>query len=351
MISNNLIKTYVVRDLCPDIVQSEKKMRIAELKAFLGAKDKEVRKHNNKFVCTFNKTQVTFDEEPTQDLLEKYLHMPEDFTRQVLAVEDLKRQIVTKSVNTYPYRQIKTFSSKTTVVPQPDKLVNGVFQKQDPVVHHKVDRHEFPACKNCGGRDYIDCVIHYTCKNCAVVRDKIHEGIAYREMRDRETDMNGRSMEINTLYSDSFSRKTQIVLPKMTPQLQHLQICNDRLQMFNERLNGSRCDTQIFTAREKIDEICSTLRLSDSIVNKAHVLFCKHRRTVSVLRSENATIAACIFYALPEQVKPFKRKKKELTPWNDSKKRRLKIMNLKKPLKLKTRRKFSISYRSQKKAI
>jgi hypothetical protein len=69
MLTNLKIKEHVVRELCPDIVDSEKKMRIAELSAFLDANEAQVRKHNNKYICIFNGTQVSFDEEPTMELL------------------------------------------------------------------------------------------------------------------------------------------------------------------------------------------------------------------------------------------------------------------------------------------
>ena len=303
MLSLARIKEYVVRELCPDIVESEKKMRIVELSAFLASQEAEVRRHNNKYICMFNDMQVSFDEEPTAELLERYMREPEDYSRQVAAVEDLLREITTKSEKTNPYRNIRTYK-------------------------------EHPPCVNCKGTDYIDCTIHWTCRKCAVTRKKIHQGVAYREMRDRQEDLNGRSMEINTLYSDSFNRRTDIFLPKKTKEW-------ERLQTNNERMNGSKRDTQIWTARERIEEVCNPLQLRDGVVRKAHILFCRHRKTMNVLRSENAVLAACIFYALPKEVKVYRKKKRTLTPWVDSKKRRLKVMDLKTPLKLKKKRRYS----------
>lgn len=121
--------------------------------------------------------------------------------------------------------------------------------------------------------------------------------------------------------------------------------------MKNERMNGSKRDTQIFAARETIEDVCSPLHLRDGVVTKAHVLYCKHRKTVSVLRSENAVIAACIFYSLPEEVKVYRRKKRPLTPWCDSKKPKLKVIDFKKPMNLKRKRRYSaISTFKRKKA-
>lgn len=316
MLTNKRIKELVVEELCPDIVESEKNMRITELSAFLNAKEAQVRKHNNKYICIFDNNQVSFDEEPTTELLERYSKEPVDFSRQVAAVEHLLREIITKSEKTNPFREIRAGQ-------------------------------EFPPCVNCKGTDYINCTTHWTCRKCAVVRDKIHEGLAYREMRDREVDMNGRSMKINTLYSDSFNRKTDVIWNG--PKSKEI----ERLRLTNERMNGSKCDTQMYAVSERIQDVCDRLRLTDGVARKAHVLFCKHRKSVSVLRNEKAVIAACIFYSLPEEVKIFKRKQKRpLSPWRDSKKRRLKVMNLKKPMNLKKKRRYSlISILKGKKAI
>ena len=335
MLSNKRIKEFVVSELCPNIVESEKKMRIADLSAFLNANEAEVRKHNNKYICMFDDCQVSFDEEPTAELLEKYMNEPDDLSRQVEAVEDLVREIIAKSEKTNPYNQVKTCHSKT-------KMVGGK-------VVVSFDYHEFPPCKNCKGRDYINCTTHWTCRKCACVRNKIHEGVAYREMRDRQVDMNGRSMEINPLYSESFNRQTDVLFWNGTKVTREM----EKLRTTNQRMNGSRRDTQLFAARETIEDICDRLRLRDGVVRKAHTLFCKHRKSVNVLRSENAVIAACIFHSLPEEAKIFARKKKRpLSPWRDSKKRRLKIMDLKKPIALKKKRRYSlVSTLKRKKAI
>ena len=335
MLTNKKIKEAVVQELCPDIVESENKMRIAELSAFLDAKEAEVRKHNNKYICIFDDKQVSFDEEPTAELLKRYMDEPKDLSRQVAAVEDLVREIITKSEKTNPYRQITTCSIKARTV--------------DGNISDIKDYHEFPPCKNCKGRDYINCTTHWTCRKCACVRDKIHSGLAYREMKDREEDMNGRSMEINTLYSESFNSQTDVFFwdgTKITREM-------EKLRTANQRMNGSRRDTQLYAARVTIEDVCGRLRLQDGIVTKAHVLFCKHRKSVDVLRSENAVIAACIFYSLPEQAKIFKRKRKTSSgTFTDSKKRKLRVMDLKKPIGFTKKRRYSlISTLKKKKTI
>lgn len=340
------IKEKIVQDLCPNIVDSEKFMRIADLSSFLEAKNAQVRKHNNKYICIFGTAQVSFDEEPTAELLERYKQEPEDYSRQIAAVEDLMKEITTKSEKTNPFRIVRTCRTISKTTPTPDLYVNGRYVKQVPKISVVHDYHEHPPCKNCKGRDYIDCTTHWTCRKCAVVRDKIHEGVAYREMRDREVDMNGRGMEINTLYSEGFHRQTDVLLTKKTREW-------EKLQTMNARMNSSRRDTQMFAAREKIADVCDRWHLSDGIAKKAHILFCKHRKTVSVLRSENAVLAACIFYCLPKEVPVYKKKKKRpLSPWKETKRKKLKVMNFKKPLNFKGKRRYSVfSKLRQKKAI
>lgn len=350
------IKNELVRDLCPNIVTSEKKMRIQDLLAFLEAPHKEVRIHNNKYICTFGKNQVSFDEEPTVELLQKYENMPEDYSRHVAAVEDLLKDIKNQSEKTNPFRQVRCYRVKAVVTEQPDILVNGIYVKQPSKISHQVDYHEHPPCKNCGGRDYIDCNTHYTCKKCAVVMDKIHTGLAYREMRDRKTDMNGRSMAINTLYSESFHRLTDIVSNNTKDkkfskrEFQKLQISNEKMKICKEDAQSKR-DRQVFAARVKIKKVCSALRLCDGVVRKAHILYCKHRKNVGVLRNNGAVIAACIFYALPPMSKKYNKVKRKSTSWSDTKQKRLKLINFKKPLNITKRRYSLVSKLQQKKAI
>lgn len=338
MISTELIKKVIVLDLCGDIMKREKEMRIEELSEFLNSPSAEVHKINGYYICNFGKKQARFEEEPTTDLLKKYIEMPVDVTRQIATVEDLQQEIVQNSESTNPFRLMKNCRIKTRVVEQPDIDKYGNKYKQQPHVRHEVDNHDHPACKRCGKHDYLDCNTHFTCKFCATVRTKIHSGVAYREMRDRETDMNGRSMELNGLYSSSFNTKTKVVLPKKTKEW-------EKLQLNNDRLSGSPQDTQIFAAKEAMYDVCGPLLLGESVVTKAHVLYCKHRKKEGVLRNEGAVIAACLFYALPKYVK-YKKIKRTLTPWNDTKKRKLKLMNIKKPIVMKKRR-YGITARIQ----
>lgn len=338
MISNHLIKKTIVLELCEEDMIKEKKMRIEELSDFLNSPSAKVRKLNGRYVCSYGKNQATFEEEPTKELLKKYTETPEDFEHQIAVIEDLQRDIVNSSGKTNPFRIIKNCRIKTRITEQPDITRYGKTYKQEPCVSQDVDYHDHPACKRCGKYEYFEYPTHLTCKFCATVRTKIHQGVAYREMRERPTDMNGRSMEINSLYSSSFNTKTQVVLSKKTKEW-------EKLQLNNERLSGSKEDTQIFAAKETMYDICGPLRLGEAVVRKAHILYCKHRKNEKVLRNEKSVIAACLFYALPKIIQ-YKKRKRTLTPWNDSKKRKLKLMNVKKPIVMKKRR-YGITARIQ----
>ena len=108
--------------------------------------------------------------------------------------------------------------------------------------------------------------------------------------------------------------------------------------------NTYREDLQIFGARQKMEDVCAELMLGNSVVNQAHVMFCKFRRVMQTLPREEDMIAACLFHSLPkEEVKvEYKpRPKRKLTPWNDSKKKRLKMMDFKEPIK-RTKRRYGV---------
>ena len=50
-------------------------------------------------------------------------------------------------------------------------------------------------CK-CGHNEAWNHPTHDTCKKCALVQDKIHQGKAYRDIKDREGNLNGVSTSI-----------------------------------------------------------------------------------------------------------------------------------------------------------
>ena len=163
----------------------------------------------------------------------------------------------------------------------------------------------------------------------------VETGLDYRNIKQRsqETgDLNSCNWNtLDPLYSDAFNRQSMFCC------------ANQSLNNANLRMNSKVVpakDTQLFKAKCKMDEICRQLMLGKSISAKAHVLFCKFVRTMGKLPREEDMIAACLFYALPDEPVAYKRKKRKLTPWNDSKKKKLKRMNLKEPTE-RVRRQYS----------
>lgn len=341
IMKNMNLKQFVVQRLCPDIIKDDRNMREEHLKLVL-ANNAEVRRFNNKYICILGEKQYVFDEEPTPELLKRYETMRADFSQHIRAVEDMLAEILRVCKNKSAFRQVKAFSTRVTVHEQPDMYVRGVYVKRPPFITQSVVRDEIPACKGCGWKQYFDCTTHFTCKRCSVVRDKIHQGLAYREMRDRNVDMNGRSMEISNIYSESFQRRSDIRMnpakdkkPYPKNDFKSLERAND---MMNTYTHGKK-DKQMFLALEEMENVCAPLQLRDGVVRKAHVLYCRYRKAVETLRSEKAVMAACLFHALPPEIKIVQRKRKR--PVAESppkvKHRKLKFVDFKKPVERRKR--------------
>jgi hypothetical protein len=355
-------KRYLVDKLCPQII-AQNNTRIPDLE-FILDNNIRCRRHNNKYVCVLGERQVIFDEEPTRELLDKYIQELQSYTRHIAAVEDLLKEILHVSRDNNPFRQVKAFRTKVTVVEQPPLLVQGRWVKQPPKIYERVDKHEQPPCKNCGNRDYHDCTTHYTCKKCAVVRDKIHQGLAYREMRDRRIDLNCRSMQVSNIYSESFHRRSDVRMAYARDKKPFSKRDFRKLQLMNERMNTGdkqmKMDTQMFATLEEMENVCAPLHCTDGVIRKAHVLYCQYRKSVGVLRNNNAVICACLFHALSsgvpaitiDEVKNVQRKRKP-TPVEEQprvKQRRLKYVNFKKPFE-RRKRSHSLSVRLKEKRL
>ena len=61
-------------------------------------------------------------------------------------------------------------------------------------------------CK-CGHTEAWEYPTHSTCKKCALVKDKIHQGKAYRDIRER-ADLNGVGMTHDTMMSHGYNVAT-----------------------------------------------------------------------------------------------------------------------------------------------
>ena len=315
----------IVAEFCPAIVETKMMKTLRDMRYVLEDESNiKVTRVDGKFECVFkdgSRKKMVFDQKPSIPYYNELFDKPRDWSRHIAAVEKLRRQIVAVSYDCNPFR---TLSAKA-----PD-----------------------PPCKSCGENVYIDCGTHYTCKNCAVTRTKYEMGLDYRNIKERsqeQGDLNSCNWHtLDPLYSHQFNHQTTVgtASGEINKKAMSAERLNDLTKTMHSKLfkDVYREDVQIFGVRQKMEDICAELMLGDRVVNEAHVMFCKFRRVMKTLPREGDMIAACLFHSLPkEEVKiEYKpRQKRKLTPWNDSKKKRLKMMDLKKPIK-RTKRRYGV---------
>ena len=146
-------------------------------------------------------------------------------------------------------------------------------------------------CKCCGGVNFIDCGTHFTCRRCAVVRRKIHSGLAYREMASREYDYNGTSRQKNGRYSSSFNNLCEL---RGVPE--NIKRLNDQTQ-YASRSERKR-DAQLYYAQETMESVCSRWQLPNRVAVHAHGTFCRLRAAMSRMMGQDELICACLMHAL-----------------------------------------------------
>jgi len=146
-------------------------------------------------------------------------------------------------------------------------------------------------CKACGHTEFKDYNTHFTCERCSVVRTKVHQGLAFREMRGR-SDLNGVSRVHNGKYSSSFNQLCEL---RGVPQ--SIKLANERIQYTSNA--DRRSDLDLYSAREKIDEVCSRWSLSPSVALRAHELYCRARDYMDRMGGRNALLCMCLMHGLP----------------------------------------------------
>lgn len=146
-------------------------------------------------------------------------------------------------------------------------------------------------CKNCGGTKFINCGTHFVCDRCAVVRTMVHDGQEYREMASRES-LNGASRAHNRHYSSSFNQLCDL---RGVPE--KYVVANERMQYSCDKTR--RLDMQLYSAQEKMLDVCARWQLPRSVALRAHRLFCSLRQYMDRLCGRDALICACLMYGLP----------------------------------------------------
>ena len=243
------LKIVIVMELCPAAFVTREMKTLQALRYVLESRDiVTVSKVPEGYLCTYEndlRPSVVFEKEPTVEYHRELYDAPRDWSNHVAVVEDALRRMLHACKGTNPHRTIAS---------------SPPFK-----------------CKCCGHDNYIDCGTHYTCTKCAVVSTKVHQGLAYREMRERAS-LNTSGHVNDSLFSYEYNHETFISDDKHTKR--------------------SSQDSQKHAAKIVFEDLCSSLRLNQGIARKALVLFCTLLPNVSRLRNLGVTYAACMFHAI-----------------------------------------------------
>lgn len=255
-----MLKIAIVMELCPAAYVTRRMKTLQALRYVLESRDiVTVTQVPEGYLCTYEdnaRAPVVFEKEPMVEYHRELFDAPRDWSNHVAVVEDALRRMLHACNGTNPHR---TMSSSPPF-----------------------------KCKCCGHDDYIDCGTHYTCTKCAVVSTKVHQGLAYREMRDRAS-LNTSGPIYDSLFSDQYNHETFI-----SDSSDNSSDSSDKLQ----RLHASSQDKQKHDAKLVFEDLCSSLRLSPGVARKALVLFCSVLQNISRIRNIGVTYAACMFHAL-----------------------------------------------------
>lgn len=242
-----MLKIAIVMELCPAAYVTRRMKTLQALRYVLESRDiVSVTQVPEGYLCTYEdgaRPPVVFEKEPTAEYHRELFDAPRDWSNHVAVVEDALRRMLHACKGTNPHRTIAS---------------SPPFK-----------------CKCCGHDNYIDCGTHYTCTKCAVVSTKVHQGLAYREMRDRAS-LNTSGPVNDPLFSYEYNHET--VYDKHTKRGSH--------------------DSQKHAAKLVFEDLCSSLRLHPGVARKALVMFCSVLPNVSRLRNLGVTYAACMFHAL-----------------------------------------------------
>ena len=304
------LRRRIVVELCPNIVESGPSKLVSELKYVLESKS-VIRKIGHEWFARVEKSRFVFSEKPTHEYLRRIMEQPQDMKRHMAAINDLRNKIRSVSRGLNPYRQL------TVAKPQ-------------------------PKCDFCHGTKWKDTGIEFVCANghCASTRTKFETGLDFRNIKERSSgqgDPNSSNWHtLDPLLCDAANRQTVVsIAPGFTAKGKRMSSRN--LNAWNKRMYKSDIDEierQIINAKQTIDDLGDDLHLTKSVKSKAYVTFCKFIRSKGQLPRENEIIAACLIESLPAIPKQFpKKKKRSLTPYNDSKKKRLKFMTFKRSSK------------------
>lgn len=184
-------------------------------------------------------------------------------------------------------------------------------------------------CKACGHNEAWILPTHDTCKKCAVVQDKIHQGKAYRDIKDREGDLNGVGMTHDTKMSHGYNMST---VPKQhsDPAKRLPKATVEKLV----KLNGVQVDTKdkhVLYAKRELENISTKLHFNN-IRKGAIEMFAGYINSVKRVTNVKVILAACMFSTFKKPTGKVWVKKFSNSTYTSSKKRRLKFMSFKKKI-------------------
>ncbi len=333
----NIVKGLIQR-MCPNIVESPTTTLIIRVGTVLREKADIVEK-NGKFHCTYAKKGklicVTLPRYPTRAYFDELLNAPapDHWNRAYLAL--LKKADEIK-------RTIKG-TRKRRLAPRLVSAKNQDLFGKIVVDQRKVD----DCCKNCKGTTFIDCATHDTCSKCGVTKRKIEQGKAYREMEDRDEDMNGVGRNKDSRFSNELMLTESRIAPGVVAagvdqalmQRRCKKLNNSTKIMRNKRSDDQRSDnqaaqkdTQKLDALEVMREAIHKLQLSDVIAERGHNFFCLYRDAKQTVCRANVVMAACLYLGfdkpfVPTATKP--KKRKSTAPYLEMRQKKLKFMDLK----------------------
>jgi hypothetical protein len=182
-------------------------------------------------------------------------------------------------------------------------------------------------CK-CGHTEAWEKPTHFTCKKCAQVKDKIHQGKAYRDIRER-ADLNGVGMEHDPLMSESYNMTT-MPMQHSDPSKRASEKDLKKLTEQNQPVVKTK-DKHILEARRVFDNISSKLHFN-ATPKAAIQLFARYLNSVNRLDKKNLVHAACMFHCMREPSGKVWKKTFSNGVYTTSRQRRLKFMTFKKKL-------------------
>ena len=183
-------------------------------------------------------------------------------------------------------------------------------------------------CK-CGHTEAWELPTHFTCKKCAMVQDLIHQGKAYRDIRER-ADLNGVGMEYDPFMSKSYNMTT-VPMQHSDPSKRASKKDLESVVHRNQPVVKTK-DKHILEARRVFDSISSVLHFN-ATPKAAIQLFATYLNSVNRLDKKNVVLAACMFHCMREPSGKVWKKKFSNGVYSTSRQRRLKFMTFKKKYK------------------